>query len=691
MRGRLTRHGRVVDDGSMNVKTCLGAVVGLIGAATIAIGPAPAAAIDFVVTTTADSIDGADGLLSLREAFALASSTAGDDIITLNAASTYQLVNCLPGELPDLGVDSLTVQGNGSTIEQTCVDKRIISKTQATGTITLNNLTLMGGTNSGAIVHGAAVLSAGHLVLDHTTVSDVANNIAGTVVEFINTPALYDVELLSSLIVNSSGTAIKNQGIGGGLHVVTSTIDNNSGSGISFTDGSPVVIENSFVTHNGLYGVRTTGQGTATLTISASSVSDNGNTGVACGACSTVAVTDSSLILGNGTAGLGGGGGGIAVTTDQDAAPDVATVTVSDSSIGSNHADHDGAGISVNWIEAHDATAQVQTNVTRSNVSGNVTDCALCAGGGISVLVGSVLVTDSTVSGNTATGAGGGIRVDRRNGDLLAAPTTFWLANSLVIGNASLGDGGGISAHASNVAISKSEIGTNTAANGAGLSTGGIFITGRVESGNVSIRESTIHGNAATGLGGGLQMSFPDGSHAVVENSTIHANTAAVGGAIAAGLTEPLTIRFATITANSAPIGANLAVSSFSTIGTSVVAEPAGGGTNCAALPGFALNLSSAGYSWFDAASCLTVVTDVVAPGGGALLGPLAANGGPTTTRLPAATSPVAGIVPLAACSLPTDQRALARPAGTACDAGAVEIVENAAHDIVGTSRADEF
>lgn len=62
------------------------------------------------------------------------------------------------------------------------------------------------------------------------------------------------------------------------------------------------------------------------------------------------------------------------------------------------------------------------------------------------------------------------------------------------------------------------------------------------------------------------------------------------------------------------------------------------------------------------------------------LLAPLAANGGPTATHLPAAGSPAVNAVPAAACTdaasapLSVDQRGSARPSGGACDIGAVEL-----------------
>jgi hypothetical protein len=60
------------------------------------------------------------------------------------------------------------------------------------------------------------------------------------------------------------------------------------------------------------------------------------------------------------------------------------------------------------------------------------------------------------------------------------------------------------------------------------------------------------------------------------------------------------------------------------------------------------------------------------------VLGPLADNGGPTRTRLPAAAGPGVDAIPAGTAGLcdgttATDQRGLPRPVGGSCDVGAVE------------------
>jgi len=83
---------------------------------------------------------------------------------------------------------------------------------------------------------------------------------------------------------------------------------------------------------------------------------------------------------------------------------------------------------------------------------------------------------------------------------------------------------------------------------------------------------------------------------------------------------------------------------------------------------------SSTGDNWATDPSCgLTDPTDVVAPGGDPLLGAIADNGGPTKTLLPQPGSPLIDAVAVDRCALATDQRGAPRPSGAGCDVGAVE------------------
>jgi hypothetical protein len=92
----------------------------------------------------------------------------------------------------------------------------------------------------------------------------------------------------------------------------------------------------------------------------------------------------------------------------------------------------------------------------------------------------------------------------------------------------------------------------------------------------------------------------------------------------------------------------------------------------------------SDGYNYSDDLTCnLVHATDNEQVGNDPLLDALANNGGPTDTRLPHTGSPlIDAIAPLVAGQCPieptpivtTDQRGLARPSGTGCEIGAVEL-----------------
>jgi hypothetical protein len=121
------------------------------------------------------------------------------------------------------------------------------------------------------------------------------------------------------------------------------------------------------------------------------------------------------------------------------------------------------------------------------------------------------------------------------------------------------------------------------------------------------------------------------------------------------------------------------------TVFGSVIAAPHGG-PNCSDTSGAPLTgVTSAGYNFADDTSCgLTAATDKQAAGLDPLLGPLANNGGPTQTLLPAAGSPLIDAIAAAACQagpaagVTTDQRGITRPQGPGCEIGSVEIAVSA-------------
>ncbi len=282
------------------------------------------------------------------------------------------------------------------------------------------------------------------------------------------------------------------------------------------------------------------------------------------------------------------------------------------------------------------------------------------AGGGVRTN-GAVTLTNSTVTGNTADSGGG----------ISASGAFVTVTNSTVSANQApsvFGNGGGIFAQGA-VTLTNSTVSGNTA-NSAG---GGVFANS-----SSTVTNSTLSDNHSnTSVGGGMLV--PNGD-ITLTNSTVSGNTAShLGGGVAA---LDVNLVYATVVGNTAPTGANIEILSFDSISAfgSVVALPEGGGANCAFQPP-PVTISS-GFNFSDDDSCGFTNTaqgdrqNAGDPG----LGALADNGGPTQTRLPQPGSPLIDAIPSASCQddgaagITADQRGVTRPQQGGCDIGAVEV-----------------
>jgi hypothetical protein len=286
------------------------------------------------------------------------------------------------------------------------------------------------------------------------------------------------------------------------------------------------------------------------------------------------------------------------------------------------------------------------------------------SGGGIFVSTAILTVQDVVIADNHADGDGGGIYVENGVAEIIS---------SEVRDNSAGGLGGGVSAGFIGLArIDKTTVSGNAAARGGG----GVYVDQAV-----TITDSTLSGNAATGTsadGGGLLMH----DIAQVSNSTITENTATGdGGGISSRPGEVFPITSSTVARNAANRGSNLFEEEDGIALTStILAEPLGG-DNCARSREDLPPVGSRGYNLADDNSCeLSDATDQ--QGIDPALGPLADNGGPTETVLPAFASPAIdhGI----SSGLTTDQRGRPRPqdllgvpnaaGGDGADIGAVEL-----------------
>jgi hypothetical protein len=242
------------------------------------------------------------------------------------------------------------------------------------------------------------------------------------------------------------------------------------------------------------------------------------------------------------------------------------------------------------------------------------------------------------------------------------------------------GDGGGLWSNNNEISIERATIGGNSAGRGGASAGAG---TGQ---------------GAAGGAGGGLVIRSPV---TTLLNTTVSGNSSGEGGTRAtsfgpggagghgAGISKigmgPLTANHVTVAGNvpgkdGANVGSNpqpasggtagaislLAGSGPNVVGTASLTSSILAGNGPFACEG-PISASTSDTIGFDAASPSCPGADV-----DPLLGTLADNGGPTLTHALAENSPALGIGVAGSCPA-TDQRGVARPQGTGCDAGAFE------------------
>jgi predicted outer membrane repeat protein len=314
------------------------------------------------------------------------------------------------------------------------------------------------------------------------------------------------------------------------------------------------------------------------------------------------------------------------------------TLTVTDSTFLGNYAKRNGGAIFAKNSDVmldHDDVAQ------NNSAEGQ---------GAISARGGSLSVSDSTFSLNTG-GSGGAIQDDAR---LVVRDSTF-------TGNSAVERGGAIRIQeADSALVSGSTIIGNDAAAGGGLE---IVLA----DGEATIQDSTITGNTAS-TGAGLTV-YSSADDVKIDNSTIAGNTASIRGGGIVRYVEPprgsVSLSSTIVAGNHAPAAPDLGQRP----------NPATGPVLGAFILGHSLIGDTAGGAVITQAPMSSNLLNV-----DPRLGPLAANGGPTETMLPALASPAidTGI----ANSLTVDQRGLARTvvqgatSGDGTDIGAVELAD---------------
>jgi predicted outer membrane repeat protein len=300
--------------------------------------------------------------------------------------------------------------------------------------------------------------------------------------------------------------------------------------------------------------------------------------------------------------------------------------------------DNGGAGSNITVPD----TSTGAITIDRMTISGGNASSGAQSGGGIfDIGTGTLSIGNDIFTNNTAGGGHGGA-IDVADGCHGGTSGDAVVTNSTFIGNsAPSGDGGAIDANDCS-------------------STGTLTVTG-----------STFQNNSAGPEGGGIGA-WEGGT---VTNSTFDSNSAPGGGGAVAG--DSLALVNDTFTAN-----ANTAI--YNNFGFSIansILDDASAGPECIGA------ITDGGHNVSSDNTCHLGPTSI---SNSSTIGTLtlAANGssGPQTAAITTSSS-AHGIVPVAACTVTTDERGQPRPGVgySTCDAGAFELQKSTGYDLAGS------
>jgi CSLREA domain-containing protein len=316
---------------------------------------------------------------------------------------------------------------------------------------------------------------------------------------------------------------------------------------------------------------------------------------------------------------------------------------------------HPGVFVGISGLTIQNGSADFgggirnQGTLTLNNttVKDNTVTGAEAAGGGIFTANASTLnLTGSTISGNTSTYVGGGLL---NYGDTVTH-------NSSISGNTATYGGGIINGDTAMLTLNCCTVSDNIANDDGG---------GIQNAGTLTVNNSTISGNSGGAAGGAIYNGGCFGgteTNAVltITNSTLSGNTAGTGGGIRnSGGT--VTLNNSTVCGNTAVGGGISSANGTATVKNTIVAnnkfDDHTTPNDCNGT------ITSEGYNLIsDNTTALSGAGDRnnIDP----KLGPLANNGGPTWTHALLAGSVAIDAVPLASCTVSTDQRGMSRPQG---------------------------
>jgi hypothetical protein len=446
-----------------------------------------------------------------------------------------------------------------------------------TGTTTISGLSIINGklNNGGGGFYSTSSLSLKNVVITGNTSTSFGSaiNIHGSTTVPIN------LSIANSTITGNSVTASSTYAIfdfdPGSISITSSVITgNNAGISGTFTGISTgLTVTKSLISGNSRAGIKTTGlPATAKITITGTTIADNGNTGSGFSGAvlggGIISITGStfdnnvgdadgaglnasnfasltitgSAFQGNSTTAAnnsGDGGGGLAIFGPSSATP--VPVKISTSTFADNRTNSDGAGVL--------ASSGLNLSITNSTFTGNQTSDSHSHGGGLCVngtgnSQVNLSITSSKFIDNVST-QGGGISTDPGND--ATGTGTFSMVSSTLSGNFS-GNGGGLRLQSSGKATLKSDTVTNNIGTqyGGGLSlnnNSSITVTGGTFSGNLSARgggievynsianisNATISGNIAPGADEGAGVNSQNFSTVILHHDNIFANNSPDG------------------------------------------------------------------------------------------------------------------------------------------------------------------
>ncbi|MEH1948193.1 MAG: hypothetical protein V7K77_14755 [Nostoc sp.] len=376
-----------------------------------------------------------------------------------------------------------------------------------TGSLTVNNSTITGNT---AEHGGGGIESTGSLTVNHSIITDNTASDGGGGIESSYINATITTTVNNSTIANNTVST----GVGGGIYnagsltVNHSTITDNTASSGNGGNGD------YYGSGGGIYNA-------GSLTVNHSTITDNtasssgGGIGSGYGNA-TITTVNYSIISGN-TAD-NGNGGGIYIHISSDG---TLTLSVSNSSISDNSATFSGGGIYIGgYISPINITVSNSIISGNSALQGGGGIYDGIRGNGIYDTTGAIIdlpsltpraitISNSIISGNSALkGSGGGIcNYSQEDSGSNSTSSTITVSNSIISGNTAE-YGGGIY-NLGIITLNNSSVSDNTALEGGGgIYNGGFTYPGyrspdTVAYGNLTAIASTISDNSAS-TGGGI-------------------------------------------------------------------------------------------------------------------------------------------------------------------------------------------